>query len=76
MSNVVTLRPNEDIPETLRRIADDIDAGIFHGITCTMILDTEIFAMGQVPDDNLTQSAVWDMTYGIHKLMSAGLGES
>ena len=71
---VVMLRPMMDVPTGLRNIADAIEAGEYDYFTdCTVVLGTNIFSLGEVDDSRAAVNAVWDMTYGIHKLMAMGL---
>lgn len=71
-SNVIHLAPCLDVPATLRRIADQIDAGTYPGQSATLVLDGAIFHMGSasVHNDTAAREAVWNLTYGLHAMMA------
>lgn len=69
MGNVIQLRPNLSAAESLRNIADMMDSGEIANDECTLIAGTEVFHCGQVHDDQAAANAVFNMTYGISKLM-------
>ena len=71
MSNVIQLFPLMDIANGLRAIADNIDDSECE--SCTVVLGTEVYHLGTIDDITAASNAIWDMTYGIHKLMSAAL---
>ena len=70
MFNVIPIKDSIDIPKALRSIADSVESGDFLGETCTVVLDTEVFHLGCVHDEQAARDAVWNLSYGIHKLMS------
>jgi len=73
---VVPLRPLQDIPNGLRNIADKIEAAIQDGskVQClTLICGEEIFHLGTIDDAQAAANAIFDMTLGIHKMMSGAL---
>lgn len=75
-SNVQLLKESMDIPGTLRRIADDIEAGELPNKTATLILDRSVFHMGLcVSDDAAACRVVFDCNYAIGLLMAAARGE-
>lgn len=73
MTNVVQLFPTADAPTILRSIASAIESGEYPKTDCTVILGSRIFHAGTVDDAEAAQEAVWNMTYGIHKLMFTAL---
>jgi len=75
MSKIVQIKPNTNIPDSLRQIADDYDDGSAVGKSCTLILGVDIFHLGTFDDADAAVLAIWDMTYGIHKLMKKALAE-
>jgi hypothetical protein len=70
MSNIVLIADNINVARVLRNIADDIDKGRYKGKTATLVLDDEVFHMGTINDEFSARDAMWDLNYGIHKLMS------
>lgn len=73
MTNVVQLFPTADAPTVLRSIASGIENGEYPETDCTVILGSRIFHAGTVDDGEAAMEAVWNMTYGIHKLMFTAL---
>jgi hypothetical protein len=69
MSNVIQLRPNLNIPTALRNIADSVENGALEGDDCTLILGLDVFHLGNATDENAAPNAIFNMTYGIQKLM-------
>lgn len=67
--NVIPIKRSIKIAETLRRIADEIDAGEHPATSATLVLDSQVFHMGPVSVEAAVRDAVWNMTYGIHKIM-------
>lgn len=70
-NNVITLYPCGDIAESLRNIADGIEEGEFSDECCTLIIGGDVFSLGFVDNAKAAESAIFDMTLGIHKLMRA-----
>ena len=70
---VIQLFPSGDIPETLRNIADGVESGEFECTGCTVILGTDIFQIGAPTLEKAAEQSIWDMTFGIHKLMKEAL---
>ena len=68
--NVVHIVGNLDVPATLRRIASEIesdpDPQKHHA---TLIINDTVYHMGTVDHARAAEQAVWNMTYGIHKIM-------
>ena len=60
-----------DVSTALRNIADGIDEGKFEDTGCTVICGTDVFYCGNVDDNTAATEAIWDMTFGIHRLMAA-----
>ena len=69
MSNIISLKPNVNIPEALRNIAFSIEKGHLDAEDCTVIAGFEIFHLGCMDDEVAVTNAVFNMTYGIQKLM-------
>ena len=65
------LRQNTNVPLALRNIADSIESGEIDVDDCTVIAGSDVFHIGTVSDSDAAEKAVWNMTYGIHKMMSA-----
>lgn len=70
MSNVKQIKPCSNASEALRDIADMIDRGEISK-EATIIAGSEIFHCGVYDDASAAQDAVWNMIYGISKLMLA-----
>ena len=72
--NVVFLRNSMDIPNTLRSIADGIDSGEYSNTTATLILGSDVFALGAtVSDEAASCRTVFDCSYAITLLTSASV---
>lgn len=70
VSAPVPIKGNMNIAKVLRDIADEIENG---DITCdhvTVIAGFEVYCLGPVDDCRAAESAIFDMTFGIHKLMN------
>jgi len=74
MGKVIQLKPTQNVPNTLRNIADLYEQGEFEG-TCTLVIGTEVFHFGASTDENAAVNTIWDLEFGIHKLMSAALAD-
>jgi len=73
MSKITHLKPFTNIPDSLRSIADEVESGLFKDESCTLIIGTDVFHLGTFHDDAAAEKAIWDMTYGIYKLMDRAL---
>lgn len=71
MDNVTLIKASIDIPTALRNIADGIESGDFVGDNCTVIIGKDVFHSGDFNEALAIVNAVWNMTFGIHKLMAA-----
>lgn len=72
-TNVIQLFPSTEVADTLRCIADEIEAGKYEGEIVTMILDSGIvfhFGKETTDDGRAVEEAIFDMTVGTHLLMS------
>ncbi len=69
--NVVPIKRCMDVPTKLRELADKIKADEVNGptIRVTLIIGQDVHCWGPVADDKAAEGAVFDMTFGIHKLM-------
>ncbi len=70
MSNITPIKPCADIVQGLINIADSIEAGDIDNSNCTLIIGTNVYHLGTVCDEQSAIEAVFNMTVGIHKLMS------
>ena len=67
--SVIMIKPCAHPPTALRNIADAMESGEFTMQDVTVIAGTEVFHCGQVDDAKAATEAVWNMVYGISKLM-------
>lgn len=72
--SITNIKENMNVAKTLRGIADDIDVGELQVDNATLIMGTEVYHMGTVSDQTAVMEAVWNMNFGITKLMAAALG--
>lgn len=73
--NLVPLRPSNDVVATLRRIADQIEAGEFaQAQHATLVYGSEIFHMGTPNDQQAATNTLWDLEVARTKLMTRALG--
>jgi len=70
MDNIFHINSNWSAPEALRNIADAIEQGEYEDNEATVIIGTDVFHVGQSDDAKAAENAVWNMTFGIHKLMN------
>jgi len=70
MSNVISLKPSLNIPEALRNIADSIENGKNIVTDCTVIAGFNIYHLGCMDDGEAARDAVFNMTYGLQKIMT------
>jgi len=69
MGEIVNLRAG--LSDALRAIADEIDDGDYGDVDeCTLVLGEEVFHLGGI-EKYAAASAIFDLQYGIHKLMNA-----
>ena len=68
-ADIIILKPCSDAAASLRNIADLMDSGEISATECTLIAGTDIFHCGEVNDGRAAESAIFNMTMGIHKLM-------
>jgi len=68
-SNVVHIRPCADVVSGLRALADDIESGELFCDNITLIMNSEVSQLGQYSDDRAAEKAVFDMVYGLSKIM-------
>lgn len=75
-SKVVALHPCADIVTGLRNIIDGIERGDYEmgGATCTIVMGTNVFHLGDIRNDIGVTNAVWNLNMGLHKLMLAANG--
>ncbi len=70
MGEVIHIRPNQDIPTALRNIADSVEEGNLNGDDCTLIIGMDVFHIGAADDAESAANAVFNMNFGIQKLMA------
>ena len=68
-AEIILLKPCGDAATSLRNIADMIDSGEITATECTVIAGLEVFHCGETNDARAVESAVFNMTFGVHKLM-------
>lgn len=73
MGAVVPIAGKMHAPTGLRDIANGIEEGRFSGDSVTVIAGTDVFHLGCLNDAQAAQEAIWNMTFGIHKLMNSAL---
>ena len=69
MNEVIQVKPNVNAAISLRNIADMMDSGEIPADECTVIAGTEVFHCGVFDDGRAAESAIFNMTMGIQKLM-------
>lgn len=69
MRDVIQLKPCANAAIALRNIADQMESGELQADECTVIAGSEIFHCGEFDDGRAAESAIWNMTMGIQKLM-------
>lgn len=68
-SEVIQLKPCTNIALALRNIAEQIDNGELICEDMTIIAGTKVFHLGTFDDGRAAESAIFNMTLGIQKLM-------
>ncbi len=66
---VMQLKPCVNAAIALRNIADQMENGECASDEVTVIAGTEVFHCGEFDDARAAESAIFNMTVGIHKLM-------
>ena len=69
VTNIIQLKPCGNAPLALRNIADMMESGEIVATECTIIAGKDVFHCGEVDDGRAAESAVFNMTMGIQKLM-------
>ena len=75
-NNVVNLRPNINMACALMNIAEEIQNGNIAESECTLIIGTDVYHLGCIDDREAAVNAVFNMTYGIQKLMRPAVDAS
>jgi len=70
------IKPCVNASKALRNIADRLDSGDLDADEVTVIVGTEIFQCGQFDAAKAVEGAIFNMTFGIHKLMNATMKAS
>lgn len=68
-SNVIQLKPCGNAALALRNIADQMESGEIVATECTIIVGLDVFHCGEFDDGRSAESAVFNMTMGLQKLM-------
>jgi hypothetical protein len=66
---VVPIAGCMDVPAQLRDLADKIEEANDPAIRVTLVVGRDVYCWGPVDNGRAAESAIFDMTYGIHKLM-------
>lgn len=69
MSNVIQIKPCANAATALRNIADMMEDGEITSQECTVIAGIDVFHCGGLDDARAAESAIFNMTMGIQKLM-------
>jgi len=67
---VLQIKPCANISIGLKNIVEQIESGDIEGDDCTLIIGDQVFHLGMFDDSESAVRAIWNMTYGINKLMS------
>ncbi len=67
--NIVPIVGAMDVPARLRELADKIEARNDPAVRVTMVIGGAVYCWGPVDNGKAAEGAIFDMTYGIHKLM-------
>lgn len=74
MSNkVCQIKPCANASQALRNIADQMDRGEVDIDNVTIVAGSEVFQCGDFDDIRAVENAVWNLTFGIHKLMQPAI---
>lgn len=68
--SVVPISKAMDVPARLRDLADQIEDAADPMVRVTMVVGSNVYCWGPVDNDRAAEGAIFDMTYGIHKLMA------
>ena len=68
--NIRQIKPCANAVEALRNIADMIEDEEITATECTVIAGTDVFHVGVMDDGRAAESAIFNMTMGIQKLMA------
>lgn len=68
--NVVHLYPMTDVAGGLRALADAYEQGHYEDSDCTIVIGADILQLGQsVNEERAVKDAIFNLTFGVHKLM-------
>lgn len=67
--NIRQIKPCSNAVVALRNIADMMEDGEIEATECTVIAGTDVFHVGVMDDGRAAESAIFNMTMGIQKLM-------
>lgn len=73
MAEIIQLKPLANIPEALRKLADKIESGELEIDELTWVAPPYVGHLGSVNNHQSATSAVFNMTYGIQKMIDAVL---
>lgn len=69
-NNVIQLFPKNDAPTALRNIAALIEKGEIAGDSIAVVSIPDIFMIGHFEDNDPATEFIFNMQYGIQKMMS------
>jgi len=47
---------------------------MYEAESCSLVIGSDIFHLGTFDDADAAEKTIWDLTYGIHKLMKQAVG--
>ncbi len=68
-------RATDSVPDALRNIADQYEAGDYGDDPATIVIGREVFHIGTRSNEMAAANAVFDLQLGIHKLMAAAISD-
>ena len=70
LSNIIHIYPNRDLITGLTRLIEEIKEGSIANTRCTIVINKEIYSLGDQKEDSSFKNAVFDITLGQHKLLN------
>jgi len=65
----IQIKGGANIPLTLQDIVEDINSGVLNPKTCTIVLDDEIYHLGDVDSRVAVTNAYWNLMFGAQRIM-------
>lgn len=73
--SVIQLYPNQNIPDQLRKLADDLEAKVALPHSCSVLVDGDIYNWGSSDDEVSVVNLLWDLEVSKQQIMARAVGD-